>query len=56
MPWVHQDAPSLRCTRTSVMTALPTADVLFEEASGWYFRLRAEDLTPVEMDAFAAWP
>ncbi|NCE91221.1 FecR family protein [Pseudomonas sp. L13] len=37
------------------MTALPTADVLFEEASGWYLRLRAEDLTPAEMDAFAAW-
>lgn len=37
------------------MTALPTADVLFEEASGWYFRLHAEDLTPAEMDAFAAW-
>jgi transmembrane sensor len=37
------------------MTATPTADDLFEEASGWYFRLQAEDVTPAEMDAFAAW-
>ncbi len=37
------------------MTATPTADELFAEASGWYFRLQAEDVTPAEMDAFAAW-
>jgi len=37
------------------MTATPTADALFEEASGWYFRLQAEDVTPIELDAFAAW-
>lgn len=37
------------------MTATHTADDLFEEASGWYFRLQAEDVTPAEMDAFAAW-
>ena len=37
------------------MTATPTADELFEEASGWYFRLQAEDVTPAEMENFAAW-
>ncbi|MBC3299912.1 FecR family protein [Pseudomonas sp. SWRI18] len=37
------------------MTATPTADALFEEASGWYFRLQAEDVTCAEMDAFALW-
>ncbi len=37
------------------MTATPTADALFEEASGWYFRLQAEDVSAAEMDAFAAW-
>ena len=37
------------------MTATPTADVLFDEASGWYFRLQAEDVTAADMDAFAAW-
>ena len=37
------------------MTATPTADELFAEASGWYFRLQAEDVTAAEMDAFAAW-
>ncbi|HAA41520.1 FecR family protein [Pseudomonas poae] len=37
------------------MTATSTADVLFDEASGWYFRLQAEDVTPADMDAFAAW-
>ena len=37
------------------MTATPTADELFEEASGWYFRLLAEDVTPAEMENFAAW-
>lgn len=37
------------------MTVTPTADALFEEACGWYFRLQAEDITPTEMDAFAAW-
>ncbi|VVM39350.1 Protein FecR [Pseudomonas fluorescens] len=37
------------------MTATPTADELFAEASGWYFRLQAEDVTPDELDAFAIW-
>ncbi|MBV4453245.1 MULTISPECIES: FecR family protein [Pseudomonas] len=37
------------------MTATPTADALFEEASGWYFRLQAEDVTRAERDAFALW-
>ncbi|RFD26948.1 iron dicitrate transport regulator FecR [Pseudomonas sp. GL93] len=37
------------------MTATPTAEALFDEASGWYFRLQAEDVTAAEMDAFAAW-
>lgn len=31
------------------------ADDLFAQASGWYFRLQADDLTPAEADAFAAW-
>ncbi|MNF73806.1 fec operon regulator FecR [compost metagenome] len=30
-------------------------DDLFAEASGWYYRLQAEDLTPTEREAFAAW-
>ncbi|MBJ2284162.1 FecR family protein [Pseudomonas haemolytica] len=37
------------------MTATPAAEALFDEASGWYFRLQAEDVTAAEMDAFAAW-
>lgn len=37
------------------MTATPTADELFVQASGWYFRLQAEDVTPAELDAFAIW-
>ncbi|PIB58122.1 FecR family protein [Pseudomonas sp. 2822-17] len=37
------------------MTATPTADELFAEASGWYFRLQADDVTPAELDAFAVW-
>ncbi|MGY2376947.1 FecR family protein [Pseudomonas sp. SDO524_S393] len=37
------------------MTAAHTADALFEQACGWYFRLQAEDVTPAEMEAFAAW-
>lgn len=32
-----------------------TADDLFAEASGWYFRLQAEDVSAAELDAFAAW-
>ncbi|WP_152974931.1 FecR family protein [Pseudomonas sp. RIT-PI-q] len=31
------------------------ADDLFAEASGWYFRLQAEDVTAAELDAFATW-
>lgn len=31
------------------------ADDLFAQASGWYFRLQADDLTPAEAAAFAAW-
>lgn len=30
-------------------------DDLFAEASGWYYRLQAEDLTSTEREAFAAW-
>lgn len=37
------------------MTRTPSADEVFEEASGWYFRLQAEDVTSAEVDAFAAW-
>ncbi|KRP42288.1 FecR family protein [Pseudomonas libanensis] len=37
------------------MTATPTADELFDEASAWYFRLQAEDVTPSELQAFAIW-
>ncbi|QJI45625.1 FecR family protein [Pseudomonas sp. ADAK2] len=31
------------------------ADDLFAEASGWYFRLQAEDVSASELDAFASW-
>ncbi|MCW2268697.1 FecR family protein [Pseudomonas sp. JUb96] len=31
------------------------ADDLFAEASGWYYRLQAEDLSATEREAFAAW-
>ena len=37
------------------MNATPTADELFDEASAWYFRLQAEDVTPSELQAFAIW-
>lgn len=37
------------------MTDLSTADEMFDEASGWYFRLQADDVTPAELDSFAAW-
>ena len=37
------------------MTVTPTADELFDEASAWYFRLQAEDVTPGELQAFAIW-
>ncbi|MGG5239408.1 FecR family protein [Pseudomonas lurida] len=37
------------------MIAAPTADELFAEASGWYFRLQAEDVTAAEIEAFCAW-
>lgn len=37
------------------MTHAPDADELFAEASGWYYRLQAEDVTAQERDAFAAW-
>ncbi len=30
-------------------------DDLFAEASGWYYRLQAEDLSSTEREAFAAW-
>lgn len=35
--------------------ASAAADDLFAEASGWYFRLQAEDVTATELDAFATW-
>ncbi|OLF50899.1 FecR family protein [Pseudomonas chlororaphis] len=35
--------------------AVPTFEELFAEASGWYFRLQADDVTPAEMEAFAQW-
>lgn len=35
--------------------ASATADDLFAEASGWYFRLQAEDVSASELDAFASW-
>lgn len=35
--------------------ASSSTDDLFAEASGWYFRLQAEDVTPAELDAFAMW-
>ena len=37
------------------MNTAPCADALFAEASGWYFRLQAEDVTSAEMEAFADW-
>jgi transmembrane sensor len=37
------------------MIAAPTADELFAEASGWYFRLQADDVTAAEIEAFSAW-
>lgn len=44
-------------TDTPMTDAPPTdtADELFEEASGWYFRLQADDVSPEEHTAFAAW-
>lgn len=35
--------------------AMDADDELFAEASGWYYRLQAEDLDDTEREAFAAW-
>lgn len=35
--------------------AAPDRDDLFAEASGWYFRLQAEDVTDAEREQFAHW-
>lgn len=35
--------------------AAPDRDDLFAEASGWYFRLQAEDATTAERERFACW-
>ena len=35
--------------------AAPDRDDLFAEASGWYFRLQAEDVTTAERDHFSCW-
>lgn len=37
------------------MPPVPDADELFAEASGWYYRLQADDVTAEERQAFAAW-
>lgn len=34
---------------------IPDADALFDEASGWYYRLQAEDVTAQEREDFSAW-
>ena len=38
-----------------LMIEADTTGDLFAEASGWYFRLQAEDVTCAELDAFAQW-
>lgn len=35
--------------------AAPDRDDLFAEASGWYFRLQADDVTDAEREQFAHW-
>jgi len=35
--------------------AASSADVLFAQASGWYFRLQADDVTAAELETFALW-
>lgn len=46
----------IAATDTSMIDPNVTdADDLFAEASGWYYRLQAEDLCDTERDAFAAW-
>lgn len=44
-------------TRLPVATDAPMTDTddLFAQASGWYFRLQADDVTPADTAAFAAW-
>lgn len=37
------------------MSETPDSDLLFAEATGWYYRLQADDVTPEEQAAFAAW-
>ncbi|MFJ4065578.1 FecR family protein [Pseudomonas sp. NPDC089996] len=37
------------------MSEAPDSDELFAEATGWYYRLQADDVTPEEQAAFAAW-
>ncbi len=34
---------------------VPDDDALFDEASGWYYRLRAEDVSAADQEGFAAW-
>ncbi|MDH0649635.1 FecR family protein [Pseudomonas sp. GD03858] len=37
------------------MSDIPDSDQLFAEATAWYYRLQAEDVTPAEREAFAVW-
>ncbi|MDH0302655.1 MULTISPECIES: FecR family protein [unclassified Pseudomonas] len=37
------------------MSDIPDSDQLFAEATAWYYRLQAQDVTPAERQAFVAW-
>ncbi|WP_236692830.1 FecR family protein [Pseudomonas sp. 10-1B] len=37
------------------MSETPDSEQLFAEATAWYYRLQADDVTPEEQAAFAAW-
>jgi len=47
--------PSVAMDNRMTHPDIPDADALFDEASGWYYRLQAEDVTAREREDFAAW-
>ncbi|WP_347903903.1 FecR family protein [Pseudomonas purpurea] len=51
---MSRDLAAVEPLMTESAASVP-ADDLFAEASGWYFRLQADDVTAAELDAFATW-
>lgn len=51
---MNRDLVAVEPLMTESAASTP-ADELFAEASGWYFRLQADDVMAGELDAFATW-